>query len=102
MCHSCEGKCVTARFKGRQDVPQAAWVLAFRGVKVNVSPSQAWKALVFWGFLADECPEDGCSIAFCPWNAMYKASRHIAVVAAAMRTSERGVEHAGFDKVFTA
>jgi hypothetical protein len=53
-----------------------------------VSPFQAWKALVFSDFSADEGSEDGCSIARCPRNAMYKARRHIAVVAAAMRTFE--------------
>ena len=37
MCHSCEGKCVTAPLKGRQNGRQAAWMLVFRVVTVNVS-----------------------------------------------------------------
>jgi len=64
-----------------------------------VSPSQACKTLVFCDFSADEGPKDGGPISRQPRNGMHKACRLIAVVAAAIGTSEGRVEHACLDEV---
>ena len=53
------------------------------------------------GCSTDEGPNDGGSVARRPWSAVHKACRGIAVIAPAIGTFERGVEHAGLDKVFT-
>lgn len=59
------------------------------------------KTLFFVDFSAEEGPNNGGSIARRQCYAMHKTCRCIAIAASANRTLEGGVEHAGFDDVFT-
>lgn len=57
--------------------------------------------LVFCGFSTDKGPKNGGPLARQQWNSVLKTGCSIAVRASAVGTSERGVEHAGLDGVFT-
>ena len=61
----------------------------------------AYKTLFVVDSSADECPNNGGSLARQQWNAVLKTGCSIAVRASAVGTFERGVEHAGLDAVLT-
>ncbi len=69
----CDGKCVTStRFGGRH----------------------------VWDCSTDEGSNNGGSIAWLPWDSLYKTCRSIAVVVLAIGTPEWGVQYAGLHEVF--